>query len=325
MPDFKYKQIAVHIAGGSREKLKFRADNIIIEDESGKIIFQHSCHRLFALFIIGETALTTPVICHAVRFGFPIIIMNRNMKVVARINSGAEGNTLLRRKQYLMDEKQRLDIAKKLIKLKIENQKILLSQLRYISEEDKRIRSELGKTDVDAARSGNELMGIEGYASRLFFFAYFRPMKWHRREPRCRRDIYNLLLDIGYTYLFNFVEAMLALYGFDLYCGVLHTFFYQRKSLVCDFVEPFRCIIDRRLRKAYNLGQIHPEDFFFRDHKYNLEWSNQEKYIRLFVKDILLEKEKIFKFCQSSYRWFMKSESGGAHFPEYKIIDDGEN
>ena len=83
LPDFKYKQTAVHIAGGSRERLRFKADNIVIEDDDGKIIFQHSCHRLFALFIIGDTTLTTPAIHHAVNFGFPIIIMNRNMKVVA--------------------------------------------------------------------------------------------------------------------------------------------------------------------------------------------------------------------------------------------------
>lgn len=321
LPDFKYKQIAVHIAGGSREKLRFRADNILIEDGNGKILFQHSCHRLFALFIIGETVLTTPAIHNAVQFGFPIILMNRNMKVIARINSGAEGNTLLRRRQYLAEEQQKLDTAKKLIALKVNNQKILLSQLRYLSEEDKQIRDELELFDVSSAENRNELMGFEGNASRLFFSAYFRPMKWRRREPRCRQDIWNFLLDIGYTYLFNFVEGMLSLYGFDLYCGVLHTFFYQRKSLVCDMVEPFRCIIDCRLRKAHNLGQIDEGDFFFRDHRYNLEWKKQQKYTRLFMKDILEEKEKIFKFCQSYYRWFMKSQSVEL-FPVYSIKDD---
>lgn len=53
-PDFSYKQVAIHTSGGNGERLRFRADNIIIEDKKGNIIFQHSCHRLFALFIIGE-------------------------------------------------------------------------------------------------------------------------------------------------------------------------------------------------------------------------------------------------------------------------------
>ena len=317
-PDFKYKQIAIHISGGSKEILRFRADNIIIEDSTDKVIFQHSCHRLFALFIIGETSLTTPVIRYAVKFGFPIIIMNRNMKVVAKINSGAEGNTLLRQKQYTLDQSSQLKIARAIIRQKIINQASLLTQMRYLSASDRQIRDELLQYDVDSAQNPAELLGIEGSASKKFFNTYFRTLQWQRREPRCRRDINNLLLDIGYTYLFNFMEGMLSLYGFDIYCGVYHTFFYQRKSLVCDMVEPFRCIIDRRLRKAHNLGQIDEKDFFIQNHHYNLQWKSQQKYIRLFMKDIMEEKEEIFRFCQSYYRWFIK-EQPIELFPRYQI------
>ena len=318
LPDFKYKQTAIHISGGSRERLRFKADNIVIENEEGDIIFQHSCHRLFALFIIGETTLTTPAIHHAINFGFPIIIMNRNMKVIARINSGAEGNTLLRQKQYTLDENKKFDISKALIRLKINNQASLLTQLRHLSEKDRESRDALLEYDVDAADTPSDLLGIEGSASKKFFSSYFRPLQWKRREPRCRQDINNLLLDIGYTYLFNFIEALLCIYGFDVYCGVYHTFFYQRKSLVCDLVEPFRCIIDRRLRKAHNLGQIDEKDFFIQDHKYELQWKSRQKYIRLFMKDIMEEKEHLFTFCRNYYRWFMKNSSI-EEFPEYKI------
>ena len=55
-------------------------------------------------------------------------------------------------------------------------------------------------------------------------------------------------MDIGYTYLFNFIDALLRLYGFDTYLGFYHKEFYQRKSLVCDVVEPFRCIIDKNTK-----------------------------------------------------------------------------
>ena len=111
---------------------------------------------------------------------------------------------------------------------------------------------------------------------------------------------------------------MLSLYGFDLYCGVLHRFFYQRMSLVCDIVEPFRCIIDRRVRKAHNLGQIKESDFFTYNGRLNLEWEKQAKYVQLFFKDILSEKESIFSFCQRYYRWFVR-EMPIAGFPVFKI------
>ena len=244
--------------------------------------------------------------------------MNRNLKVVARVNSVAEGNTLLRIKQYGLSAEKQLDIAQKLVHAKIQNQASLITQMRYLTPADRAVRDELAEIDTKTARTQHELLGIEGNASKMFFNAYFRPLQWKRREPRCRQDINNLLLDIGYTYLFNFLESLLSLYGFDVYCGVYHTFFYQRKSLVCDIIEPFRCIIDRRLRKAHNLGQIDENDFFIHDNRYNLQWKNQQKYIRLFMKDIMEEKESLFRFCQKYYRWFMK-DCPGNQFPEYKI------
>ena len=318
-PDFKYKQIIIHKTIGEKERLRFRADNLVIEDEEGNVLVQQSCHKIFAVFIVGDTTLTSVIIKKSVAFSFPIILMNHNFKVISRINCAAEGNTLLRRIQY-DPSFDNLFVAKELVRQKINNQRNLLSSLRYLSQEDKDVIAKLKEVDVRSANDIHELMGIEGSASKLFFSAYFRPLGWQRREPRCKRDIYNLLLDIGYTYLFNFIEAMLCLYGFDLYQGVLHTNFYQRKSLVCDIVEPFRCIIDKRLRKAYNLGQIDESDFFFSKGQWSLEYKNQEKYTKLFVRDLMDEKERIFIYCQTYYRWLMKKKSA-TEFPVFNIFE----
>lgn len=317
-PDFSYKQIIIHITGGTKERLRFHVDNIVIENAEGKIILQHSCHKIFALFIIGETSLTSIAIQKAIAFAFPIILLSRNMKFITAINSGAEGNTLLRTKQYAGE--RNLDIAKCLVKQKITNQCNLLNELRYKSQDDCEAIKTLKGINVFESKDIFQLLGHEGLASRTFFSAYFRPMNWTRREPRCKRDIFNLLLDIGYTYLFNFIDAMLALYGFDRYYGVFHTCFYQRKSLVCDIIEPFRYIVDRRLRKAYNLKQISQDDFFIKDNQFHLTYANQDKYTRLFMKDILGEKERIFKFCQSYYRWFMQDRPLDA-FPMLSFDD----
>ncbi len=316
-PDFRYKQVIVHVARLRGEKLRFRADNILIEDAEGNVVLQHSCHRAFALFIVGEITLTSVMIKQAIRFAFPIILMSSNLKVITRINAAAEGNTALRHRQYHCAIN--LDIAKILIQQKINNQASLLKSLRYNSKADCAVIAQLQSCDVAKAQDGAELMGIEGGCSRLFFKEYFRNMNWIRREPRCKRDIINLLLDIGYTYLFNFIEAQLCLYGFDLYCGVHHRYFYQRKSLVCDLVEPFRCIIDKRIRKAYNLRQIDTDDFFVSQGAYQLSWKYQKKYTKLFLKDILAHKEAIFKYCQSYYRCFMK-ESDLSVFPRFNIV-----
>ena len=316
-PDFSYKQIVVHQIRKRGEKIRFRADNIVILDAEENVLLQHTCHRLFALFIIGEISMTSVLLRNSIKYGFPIILMNGNLRVVARFNCGAEGNTLLRRRQYETGERA-LEIAKELIRQKISNQASLIKGLRRLSVDNIEAVSYLMKIDVEYSSDIHELMGLEGNASRAFFSSYFSPLDWTRREPRCKRDICNVLLDIGYTFLFQFIEAMLSLYGFDLYCGVLHTFFYQRKSLVCDIIEPFRCIIDQRIRKAHNLGQIDKSDFFLHNGMYMLEWKSQSKYSRLFLKDILERKEEIFKFCQQYYRWFMK-DLPISQFPKFRI------
>jgi CRISP-associated protein Cas1 len=308
LPDFRYKQSIFYFSSKEKQILRFRADNLLIEDENGKVIIQHSCHRAFVLFIIGNITLTNIIILKAKKFGFPVILLSRNFRMDCYFNNRAEGNFLLRKKQYDAGERNLL-IAKQLVKQKIYNQTALIKNLRYKIIPEKNAIRKLVKNSVDNQKTTQELMGIEGNASKIFFPIYFRQMNWIRREPRTKRDITNLLLDIGYTYLFNFIEAMIAIYGFDVFCGVYHTFFYQRKSLICDLVEPFRCIIDQRLRKAYNLKQIDEKDFFIKNQQYQLSYKQQHKYTSMFVKDILKYKENIFLYIQSYYRWFMKNKS----------------
>lgn len=317
LPDFKYKQCIFYFSSKEKQKLRFRADNLLIEDEHGKVMLQHSCHRAFALFIIGNITLTNIIIQKARKFGFPVILLSRNFRVDSYFNNRAEGNVLLRRKQYSAGERN-LEIARQLASQKIANQTELLKELRYKTKQESGAIEKLTNISVTTANDRYELMGIEGNASKIFFPVYFRKMHWLRREPRTKRDINNLLLDIGYTYLFNFIEAMTAIYGFDIYCGVYHTFFYQRKSLVCDLVEPFRCIIDQRLRKAYNLKQIDASDFFIKHDQYFLRYKSQGKYTSMFVKDILKYKANIFIYIQSYYRWFMKNKPI-EKFPVFKI------
>lgn len=104
-------------------------------------------------------------------------------------------------------------------------------------------------------------MGIEGVSAKLYFQSLFKEHNWKARRPRAKQDITNCLMDVGYTILFNVINALLEMYGFDVYVGILHTQFFHRKSLVCDLEEPFRPIIDAALIKAMNLGQVSEKDF----------------------------------------------------------------
>jgi CRISPR-associated protein Cas1 len=152
-------------------------------------------------------------------------------------------------------------------------------------------------------------LGYEGNIAKIFFSSYFAEMNWKGRKPRTKYDITNTLLDRGYTTLFNFVESLLRIYGFDIYCGIYHQFFFQRKSLVCDIVEPFRCIIDQSIRKANNLQIIDKKDFEAYDNQFTLPYKNSKKYSKIFLEAIMNHKEEIFLYIQSYYRCFITDKT----------------
>lgn len=107
----------------------------------------------------------------------------------------------------------------------------------------------------------NQLMGLEGTVAKTYFSAYYQNQNWRGRHPRMKSDVLNVTLDIGYSILFNFMESFIRMFGFDLYVGVYHRLWFKRKSLVCDLMEPFRCIIDHATLLAFNRKQFSEKDF----------------------------------------------------------------
>lgn len=306
-PDFKQKQIIVALVNHG-ERFSFKNDNIIITNKDDVIIHQSSCYRLFALFIIGHTTITTGLLQRSKKFGFNITFLSYGLIPYGSWGAKAEGNVILRKKQY---DYTGTAIAQLLVINKIEQQILALKQIRNKSDKLKKSIKALQNYKNKLPNNTyniQEILGVEGIASRVYFAEMFNDMEWKGRKPRVKHDKINLLLDIGYTQLFHFIDALLNLYGFDIYKGVYHQTFYQRKSLVCDLVEPFRVLIDKRIRKAYKLNQIHDEDFFFRNGQYKLMGKKGKPYILFLLQSLLKNKQEIFIYIQSYYRAFMQDK-----------------
>jgi CRISPR-associated protein Cas1 len=314
LPDFREKMLVICFTTEG-QTLSFNNDNLILKDKDGKVILQQTCYLIFSVWIVGNITLTSGIIQRSKKYGFSIFLMSSTFKPLGVWNAGAEGNFLLRERQYSY---RSLDIAWHLVKNKIENQILLLKDIRHKNLE---IKTTIADLQGYHERKMDELnlktiLGIEGIASKQFFKVWYGGLNWKGRKPRVKMDPINVLLDIGYTYLFNFVEAMTLLYGFDIYRGVYHQSYYQRKSLVCDLVEPFRCIIDRKVRNAYSLGQARDEDFIESKGFYSLRIDLNRTYTSWLVQEILKYKEDIFVYVQDYYRAFMR----GKPVEEYPIF-----
>lgn len=304
--DFKEKQILfIHNSREGENELKFRNDNIVYLKD-GKIENQISCYKVLAIFMLGDASLTTVFARKSVEFGISIFLLKNNFETYASIKSKAEGNYLLRMKQY--EGKGDFLMAKNVVKNKLFNQVKLLKQ-------DKNLGEEISEK-IEKVRDEKELLGIEGNYTKNFFNSYFEGLEWKRRIPRAKFDEYNLLLDIGYNFLFNYVDSLLRLYGFDVYKGFYHKLFFKRKSLSCDIMEPFRCIIDRQLVKSFNLKQIDKKDFKFSNGHLFLDYEKSQKYADIFLNGILKHKEEIFNYIYGFYRFMMDD---GRDFPFFEI------
>ena len=263
--------------------------------------------KILALFVIGHISITTPLIEKCKKFNVSLIVVKPNLRPVFYWNDNAEANYLLRQKQF-QKSKDDIDIARFLISNKIRNQIKLLKNTRRkdpLTTKSIHLCSEVLK-GISEVNDYHILMGLEGTASKSFFSAYFQDLNWIARRPRTKCDPINLTLDIGYTILFNFIECFLRMFGFDLYVGVFHQLWFKRKSLVCDIMEPFRCIIDRTIRNAFHRKQFSTNDFNFQKGEYQLKKDCASDYYRIIVESIIAFKLDIFRFIQSYYRSFMR-------------------
>jgi CRISPR-associated protein Cas1 len=305
--DFEKKQILFYFPCNG-DKMCFRNDNILIVDADGKTKFQTTCYRVFLIYVAGDTSITTGLLQRADKFGISLCLMNRNLKVYRMITARMEGNVVLRKRQYQYTGN---GLARHITLNKVMNQRSALNKIRNKSLG---IKDAIAKLDehIEKLKSNeldlNEIMGLEGSAARTYFPWIFSNVDWKARRPRVKSDYVNACLDIGYTILFNLIDGLLNVYGFDEYYGVMHRCFYMRKSLVCDIMEPFRAVVDCVIRKGINLEQFKEDDFTVYNGKHQLEWKKSAKYTQVMLEGILEYKTEMFMYVQGYYRAFMKQK-----------------
>lgn len=308
------------INGTEKQSLRVSNGRLMLENsETQKAITKLPFPKILGLMVIGHTTVTTALIEHCNKNGVPMVVMKPNFRPVFYYGNMAEANFLLRKKQFNIS-KGDLDIAKVLIKNKATNQLALLEKTREKSDTMQLAKSQIinGFALMNQAKDFRALMGIEGNIAKHYFNAYFEFAGWEMRRPRVKQDTLNATLDMGYTMLFNYTECMTRLFGFDPYMGVYHQLWFRRKSLICDLMEPFRCIIEHQIRKSLKYGTFKPDDFELKKNAYYLKPESKQAYVKVFFEAIIEHKSNIYKYIQSYYRCFMGSKSVN-HYPTFKI------
>jgi CRISP-associated protein Cas1 len=283
----------------SQEEINIQ-NQILIFRIDKKIKIKQPINKIEFVILVGATTITTPLIKELNKNQIPIIICDNNFLPVSQIlpvQTFCNSELKIQQFKIIQNKSESLKVAKSIIQTKIKNQlKLLLKRKKLTKTSHTNIITKL-ETQLSKITDSTQLLGLEGSYSTKYFQLLFSSIDWKSRIPRQKPDISNLLLDIGYTYLYNSLQILVIQKGFEPTFGFLHTLYYQRKSLVCDIMEPFRPLVDEELIKAWSLKKINSEDFEIVDGKYRIkEYKLLVKYINLFCELIVKNTDKMNKY-----------------------------
>lgn len=301
-PDFLQKQI-IFIGAEQIKTLKILNSTLQIK-EHNETLSKVSLSKMFCLFVVWDCTITTQVFRKLSEFGVIVYLVSKSLRPIVMLGNNLQWNYLLRANQYALDDESAINLSKQLIQNKIQNQYDALSNIRTFWPKEKQLLLRI-KENIQSCMlytMPDAIRWVEWGAAKHYFSLMFWQVWRHRRAPRTKEDMLNFLLDMWYWFLYGFFESLLSMYGFDIYKWFFHTLFYERKSLLCDVIEPRRCIIDLCIRKNINLKVFSYSDFFQEQNAYVLKKWKYIKYSEVFLKEILRHKAVMYEYVRELYR-----------------------
>ena len=94
LPDFKEKQLLyIRAERVVFNKIRFQNDNIVfLKDDA--IINRASCHKVFAVFVLGDITITSGLMKDGIKHGVSFFFLKDNFESYANFGAVAEGHYL---------------------------------------------------------------------------------------------------------------------------------------------------------------------------------------------------------------------------------------
>lgn len=265
-------------------------------EKDGKRLVDFPVFQVTNINIIGNVQITTQALHFLMQEGIDVSYLSRSGNYIGHMTADSSKNIFLRLAQYncYQSIEQRLQMARCIVENKANNQIELIKCYRWKAEEYDpgkdldEIKKNLSK--LKHKQTTNEIMGIEGICSAVYFRAYSHMFQcrlaFNDRNRRPPRDPINAVLSLAYTFLTKEVSSALEAESFETYLGFLHGIRYGRKSLALDLVEEFRQpVADRFVLRLFNKQMLSEYDFDYEGDR------------------VLLREESFKKFCREYEKW----------------------
>lgn len=214
--------------------------------------------ELIDSFIICEgCSITTDALKLAIENSIPIYFSDNLGKIYGKIwNLAFNTPSILYLKQLkVFSSKYGNLIGRKWIIEKIISQKSHLYKLYHrkkinfddIEKNFDEIIKNIRAIDLESCNYSNAIMGYEGVASRLYYsnINFFLPDIWkfEKRNHQQAEEPYNIILNYLFGVLYSKLEHILTINGLNINIGIFHSNSVGQKSLLFDFIEPYRYIV----------------------------------------------------------------------------------
>ncbi len=230
--------------------------------------------KVSSILMSKGSALSTDAVILAMKNNIDIIVFEYDGVPVGRFWHSKPGSTSKIRKQQLEASlndtgvywikcwlvaklNNQIDFLKRLKNHRPASGEIIQDKIAAITELSKKIQSQ-NAVKIDLIDS--TLRGYEGTAGRVYFQTLSSLLneryQFEGRSFRPAKDPFNAFLNYAYGVLYSRVEKVLIIAGLDPYIGFMHRDDYNTKSMVFDFIEPYRTYADEVVFKLFSAKKI---------------------------------------------------------------------
>jgi len=247
---------------------------VTLTKEGEKEKHHFASQKVTSILMSKGSAISTDAVILAMKNNIDIIVFERDGMPVGRFWHSKPGSTSRIRKQQLEASMNGTGVfwTKSWLTGKLDNQVELLKRLKnhrpasadVIQEKMDRISSlkekmkELTGDKVD--QMDDTLRGLEGTAGRIYFQLLSSLLaeryQFAGRSFRPAKDTFNAFLNYAYGVLYSRIEKVLVIAGLDPYVGFMHRDDYNMKSMVFDFIEPYRTYADEVVFKLFSAKKV---------------------------------------------------------------------
>ena len=219
-------------------------------------------------------AISTDAIILAMKNNIDILVFEYDGMPVGRFWHSKPGSTSRIRKQQLEASLNKTGVVwiKKWLSAKLGNQVDFLKRLKNHRPANEELIQEkidgilvlkvkIEETEADKIDTVDATFrGWEGTAGRLYFqtlsLLLAERYQFAGRSFRPAIDPFNAFLNYAYGVLYSRVEKALVVAGIDPYVGFMHRDDYNMKSMVFDFIEPYRTYADEVVFKLFSAKKV---------------------------------------------------------------------